>query len=129
MFYIRSLSEFCESNAKDDAKRNEGLTTPEGVERFDDLRYGKNERHLLDVYCPKNRTGRLPVIVSIHGGGWVYGNKEIMQFYCISLAEEGYPGNLSVEVCYTLCDDNALKHIRQNRRYSFTQETICISTL
>ena len=90
MFYIRSLSEFCESNAKDDAKRNEGLTTPEGVERFDDLRYGKNERHLLDVYCPKNRTERLPVIVSIHGGGWVYGNKEIMQFYCMSLAEKGF---------------------------------------
>ena len=90
MFYIRSLSEFCASNAIDDAKRNEGLTTPEGVRRFDDVPYGDHERHRLDVYCPKSAKGRLPVIVSIHGGGWVYGNKEIMQFYCMSLAEQGF---------------------------------------
>ncbi len=90
MFYIRSLSEFCASNAVDDAKRNEGLQTPEGILRFDDLRYGGEERNVLDVYRPKNAAGRLPVIVSIHGGGWVYGNKEIMQFYCMSLAEHGF---------------------------------------
>lgn len=90
MFYIRSLSEFCASNAIDDAKRNAGLKTPEGIERFDDLRYGEDERNVLDVYRPKNAAGKLPVIVSIHGGGWVYGNKEIMQFYCMSLAERGF---------------------------------------
>ena len=90
MFYIRSLSDFCASNAIDDAKRNAGLTTPDGVRRFDDVRYGDDERHVLDVYRPKNADGKLPVIVSIHGGGWVYGNKEIMQFYCMSLAEKGF---------------------------------------
>ena len=53
-------------------------------------RYGDHKRHILDVYRPKNAAGKLPVIVSIHGGGWVYGNKEIMQFYCMSLAEKGF---------------------------------------
>ena len=90
MFYIRSLEEFCRSNAIDDAKRDEGLTTPESVERFDNIRYGEHERNMLDVYRPKNIGGKLPVIVSIHGGGWVYGNKEIMQFYCMSLAQRGF---------------------------------------
>ena len=91
MFYIRSLGEFCESNARDDAKRNEGLTTPDSVERIDDICYGVDPtRNRLDVYRPKVREGKLPVIVSIHGGGWVYGNKEIMQFYCMSLAEQGF---------------------------------------
>lgn len=90
MFYIRSLGEFCESNAIDDAKRNEGLTTPEGIMRFDDVSYGEYERNVLDVYKPKDAKGKLPVIVSVHGGGWVYGNKEIMQFYCMSLAERGF---------------------------------------
>ena len=90
MFYIRSLSEFCASNQIDDEKRNAGLTTPAGIQRFDDVRYGEDERNVLDVYRPKDAAGRLPVIVSIHGGGWVYGNKEIMQFYCMSLAEHGF---------------------------------------
>ena len=86
--YIRSLSEFCASNAIDDAKRNAGLTTPDSIRRFDDIRYGEYERNVLDVYCPKDADGKVPIIVSIHGGGWVYGNKEIMQFYCMSLAEK-----------------------------------------
>lgn len=90
MFYITSISEFCASNTRDDAKRNAGLTTPEDIERFDDIRYGEDERNVLDVYRPKDRPGKLPVIVSIHGGGWVYGNKEIMQFYCMSLAQRGF---------------------------------------
>ena len=90
MFYITSLSEFCASNKIDDAKRDEGLTTPEGVLRFDDIRYGEHERNVLDVYRPKDRDGALPVIVSIHGGGWVYGDKGINQFYCMSLAEQGF---------------------------------------
>lgn len=90
MFYIRSLSEFCASNKIDDEKRNAGLKTPENIERFDNISYGEYERNILDVYRPKNADGKLPVIVSIHGGGWVYGNKEIMQFYCMSLAEHGF---------------------------------------
>ena len=69
IFYITSLSDFCASNKIDDVKRDEGLTTPEGVRRFDDIRYGEHERNVLDVYRPKDRDGALPVIVSIHGGG------------------------------------------------------------
>lgn len=88
MFYIRSLSKFCASNAIDDAKRDEGLTTPDDIKRFDNIRYGLHERKILDVYRPKGQEGRLPVIVSVHGGGWVYGNKEIMQFYCMSLKKD-----------------------------------------
>lgn len=33
---------------------------------------------------------KLPVIISIHGGGYVYGTKEVYQFYCASLAERGF---------------------------------------
>ena len=91
MFYITSLDEFCRSNTIDDAKRNEGLTTPENVQRYDNILYGADkERNILDVYRPKDCKGKLPVIVSIHGGGWVYGDKDIMQFYCMSLAEKGF---------------------------------------
>ena len=91
MFYITSLSEFCESNKRDDAKRDAGLKTPDDVQRFDDIRYSADHpRNVLDVYRPKGKDGKLPVIVSVHGGGWVYGDKELMQFYCMSLAQRGF---------------------------------------
>lgn len=75
-----------------DDKRDKGLKTPEDIERFDDIVYGENEKwNLLDVYRPKKEAGKkLPVIVSVHGGGWVYGTKETYQFYCMNLAERGF---------------------------------------
>jgi acetyl esterase/lipase len=43
------------------------------------------------VYRPKEQEGKvLPVIVSVHGGGWVYGDKERYQYYCMSLAQNGF---------------------------------------
>lgn len=33
---------------------------------------------------------KLPVIINIHGGGWVYGTKESYKFYCMRLAQNGY---------------------------------------
>ena len=75
-----------------DKKRDAGLTTPDGVVRFDDIVYGADEAwNLLDVYRPKGCDGKkLPVIVSVHGGGWVYGDKDVYQYYCMSLAERGF---------------------------------------
>lgn len=32
----------------------------------------------------------IPVIVSVHGGGWGYGDKERYQYYCMSLAQQGF---------------------------------------
>ena len=88
---ILSVEDFCASNIIDDTKRSEGLTTPEDIVRFDNIFYGPDEQtNYLDIYLPKNHEGKLPVIVSIHGGGWVYGNKDIMQFYCMSLAQKGF---------------------------------------
>ncbi len=72
--------------------RDAGLTTPDDVERFDDIVYGPDKDwQVLDVYRPKGMDGKkLPVIVSIHGGGWVYGDKERYQYYCMSLAQQGF---------------------------------------
>ena len=76
---------------KNDEIRDKGLTTPEDVVRYDDIFYGENHKwQILDVYRPKDSEGILPVIVSVHGGGWVYGDKERYQYYCMSLAEHGF---------------------------------------
>lgn len=87
---IRSkiFRKMCEES---DTKRDEGLTTPPEIERFDDIKYGSDENwQVLDVYRPKALSGKLPVIVSFHGGGWVYGDKKVYQFYCMELAKHGF---------------------------------------
>ena len=85
-----------------DKKRDEGLKTPDDIERFDNISYGEHGKwNLLDVYRPKiimdkackseaDNIKKLPVIVSCHGGGWVYGDKDVYQYYCMSLAERGF---------------------------------------
>ncbi len=78
---------------KNDDERDMLLSTPEDVERWDNIVYGKEERkwQVLDVYRPKQAEDEdLPVIISVHGGGWVYGDKERYQYYCMSLAQRGF---------------------------------------
>lgn len=49
-----------------------------------------DERHLLDVYAPKKaRSGKLPVVVFIHGGNWNSGNKNLYSFVGRRLAKQG----------------------------------------
>lgn len=76
--------------AEGDAKRDAGLTIPEDLIRFTDIRYGEYEENLLDVYCPVGTDRALPTIVSIHGGGWFYGDKELYSHYCMRLAQRGF---------------------------------------
>lgn len=77
---------------KSDDVRDAGLSTPSDIVRYDDIVYGADpKRQVLDVYRPKEAEGkRLPVIVSVHGGGWVYGDKERYQYYCMNLAQRGF---------------------------------------
>lgn len=77
--------------AKADAMRDKGLETPECIMRHDNLSYGPyGAENLLDIYYKKDATSPQPSIINIHGGGWVYGSKEIYQFYCMELAKRGF---------------------------------------
>lgn len=76
-----------------DEVRDAGLKIPEDIQRFDNLVYGEDKIwQSLDVYRPKASPveEKLPVIVSVHGGGWVYGDKDRYQYYCMSLAQRGF---------------------------------------
>ena len=92
---------------KGDKKRDAGLTTPTDVIRFDDILYGDNKKfkklQLLDVYRPKGKEGKLPVIINVHGGAWVYGSKDTYQFYAMQLAQNGFA---VVNFSYRLAPEN-----------------------
>lgn len=48
----------------------------------------------MDICVPisymTDENKKYPVIVSVHGGGWFYGDKELYSHYCCLLAEHGY---------------------------------------
>jgi len=78
--------------AAGDAKRDAGNIEPEKLKKFKDINY-KNDgkkHHLMDIYTPLDATGPMPTIVSIHGGGYFYGDKELYRFYCMDLAMRGF---------------------------------------
>ncbi len=88
---LQSPEVFRKSAAASDDARDAGLKTPEDIVRYDNICYGEDPRwNLLDVYHLKGASGPGPAIVSIHGGGWVYGDKERYQYYCMNLAQRGF---------------------------------------
>ena len=107
---------------ENDARRDAGMETPDDILRCDDIPYGKTAHsvshgaqlvngkqwQLLDVYKPKVADdAKLPVIVSVHGGAWVYGTKEVYQFYCMKLAQRGFA---VINFNYRLAPENKFPH-------------------
>lgn len=48
----------------------------------------KNERQIFDLVFPENASGKLGLILCIHGGGWVEGNKEPYTKSLFQVSEE-----------------------------------------
>ena len=123
-------------STKADAKRDSGLTIPEDIEYIRDLPYGEENRfHSLDVCYPKevNPIEKIPVIVSVHGGGYVYGSKKVYQFYCADLAKRGFAVvnfNYRLAPYYHFPDpildiDDVLKWVYDNSKiYPFDTENV-----
>ena len=89
-----------------DRKRMEKQALPTGINAIFDIPYSEDRKneHMLDVYFPEKYSDRkLPVIIDIHGGGLMYGNKELNKNYCYHLAERGFT---VINVGYSLCPDN-----------------------
>lgn len=77
--------------SKSDRKRDALIPLPSGVTECRNISYGSHGKwNLLDVYFPEGTTEPLPTIVSIHGGGYVYGTKEVYRRYGMDMASRGF---------------------------------------
>src|SRR5437763_16830617 len=47
----------------------------QGIKAERDIKYGPADRNLLDVFTPEANSSSRPVLIFIHGGGFVAGNK------------------------------------------------------
>lgn len=81
---------------KEGLRINETLSekVPPGIYSILDQQYIKGDKDaMLDVYFPSKldqTDQKLPVVVWIHGGGWVSGSKIQVASYCKLLASKGY---------------------------------------
>jgi len=73
-----------QSKAAQDSNRPVDKRPQQGVKAIFDIEYisGGHERNKLDLYLPqqdggqKQKVGRLPLIIWVHGGAWMGGNKK-----------------------------------------------------
>jgi len=71
-------------------------------ERMTNVSYGAHERHQMDVYLPENRsTTSTGMVILIHGGGFVAGDKTHLDDVAAKLMAKGYA---VVSINYRLVD-------------------------
>jgi len=63
---------------------------PPGVDLTVDMPYGDGPDALLDIYRPASASEALPLVLWVHGGGWVGGTKEEIAGWCERIAHEGF---------------------------------------
>lgn len=128
---------FCD---KSDKKRMATQTPPENVVKIKDIPYidDGNPYHKFDVFYPEGKIAKegLPVIIDIHGGGWMYATKDLNEYYCMELAKKGY---CVFSISYRLVPDitvneqikdctEALAFIRANMKdYPANKKTVMLT--
>lgn len=128
---------FCD---KSDKKRMATQTPPENVVKIKDIPYidDGNQYHKFDVFYPEGEIAKegLPVIIDIHGGGWMYATKDLNEYYCMELAKKGY---CVFSISYRLVPDvtvneqikdctDALAFIRANMKdYPANKKTVMLT--
>lgn len=88
---MQMIWRFCDGG---DKKKHAKQTPPKNITEIQNIPYidDGNHYHMLDVFYPDSTkdSDRLPVIIDIHGGGWMYADKDLNDYYCMALAERGY---------------------------------------
>lgn len=71
-------------------QKKKGPKVPDYARAIKNIEYSKADGKslLLDLYVPKEYTGKTPVFMWVHGGGWKNGSKEKVK--CLWLVEHGF---------------------------------------
>lgn len=84
---------FWKNTEKNDNKRISKQKVLDGITEIKNVPYINDfdKYHRLDVYFQEGKDNEnLPLIIDVHGGGWMYGTKEINKNFCYSLASRGF---------------------------------------
>lgn len=85
-----SLLTFCQS------ENSNMKFLPEGTILHGNIPYNNDtlKKHLLDIYLPANETGDVPLVIWVHGGGWLsndkYSDMDYMKATIAEILQSGY---------------------------------------
>ena len=79
------LEKWLTKHDKENPFPNDKVKISENISYLDD-----NKFHLMDIYQLYNNEKILPIIINIHGGGFLLGKKEVNKLYCAELAQKRY---------------------------------------
>ena len=101
-FFIFVVFISCSSSSDDNTNEN-NLAEP--LEYYEELNiaYGTDNDQVFDLYLPANRTSQTKVIILVHGGGWVSGDKEDMSAFRDYILDQ-LPQIAIVNMNYRLAD-------------------------
>lgn len=71
--------------------RDKNFEFPGGVIYIQNIGYDNSyQERKLDVYRPDDTSRKYPVIINVHGGGLIAGNKESNTYFCAQIAKLGF---------------------------------------
>ncbi len=119
-FFLAIILFFCNLFGID--YKGEIFTETANSYHYQNMEYGNHERQKLDLYIPKNSDSEVGLVLMIHGGAWVAGDKSGYADYIKSWADKGYAA-ASINYRYLAYDvsfddilddmDNAIKAIKE----------------
>jgi len=68
--------------------------------------YGSDAEQKIDIYLPAGRSENTKVIVLLHGGSWIAGNKSDMTYLVPSIQQQ-FPNHAIVNINYRLATDSS----------------------
>ena len=94
LFFILLTVLSCKKQGTDD---DAGLK----AETLSNVSYGQDPKQKMDVYLPEERTSNTPVIIMVHGGAWMEGDKaDFTQF--VAVLQQRLKGYAVVNINYRL---------------------------
>lgn len=117
------LSDIIEMLNRNDRKRlaNASYST-DGVKILSDLSYKDDGDlyHNFDIYYGNSSGNLLPTVVNVHGGGLVYGTKEICKQACVYMAKFGFNvANINYRLCLMWLFRDQIKDVLDGIAYIY----------
>lgn len=76
------------------------------------ISYGDSDQQVYDIYLPKNRNLETKVVILVHGGGWVEGDKVDMNGFK-DFIQQNFPKMAVVNINYRLATNTTNPHPMQ----------------